>query len=507
MLAKRKIRHIEELARLLESDRSSRRVVHCHGVFDLLHIGHIRHFEQAKELGDILVVTTTPDRYVNKGPHRPVFNEQLRAEAVAALDCVDYVAVNNWPMAVEAIKLLRPDFYVKGGEYREHDEDVTGGIRLEEEAVESVGGRLAFTDDITFSSSSLINSHLSPLPKEVSDYLAAFSRRNSISDVLGYLDKGRSLKTLVVGEAIIDEYHYCEAIGKSSKEPTLALKYLSTERMAGGILAVANHIASFDGQVGLVTFLGADDPQEEFIRDKVNPRIDGKFLYRQDSLTIVKQRFIESYHFTKHLEVYNLNDEALDEADNQALCTALDEQLDSYDVVVVVDYGHGMMSKEAIDILCDKAPFLAVNAQSNAGNMGYHTISRYPRADYVCVAENELRLEARDRHASLRDLVLELTDRLSYRQVVVTRGKYGCLCYSPEDGFFEVPALASQVTDRIGAGDAFIALTALCSAQRAPMEVLGFIGNAVGAQAVATVGNRVPVARVPLVKHIESLLK
>ena len=105
-----KIRGIEELARVLESVRGEgNKVIHCHGVFDLLHIGHIRHFEQAKKLGDVLVVTLTQDRYVNKGPSRPVFNEDLRAEAIAALDCVDYVAINRWPMAIETIGLLRPE--------------------------------------------------------------------------------------------------------------------------------------------------------------------------------------------------------------------------------------------------------------------------------------------------------------------------------------------------------------------------------------------------------------
>ena len=155
--------------------RRGRRVVHCHGVCDLLHIGHIRHLEQAKAMGDVLVVTVTPDRYVNKGPSRPVFTEALRAEAIAALDCVDYVAINRWPIAEETIKLLRPDWYVKGSDYTESENDRTGGISKEEAAVQSVGGQIAFTDDITFSSSNLINKHLQVHPRNVSDYLARFS--------------------------------------------------------------------------------------------------------------------------------------------------------------------------------------------------------------------------------------------------------------------------------------------------------------------------------------------
>src|SRR5204863_8736216 len=161
LAASNKVKDINELANLLRATRDGKVVVQCHGVFDLMHIGHIRHFQEAKRAGSLLIVTVTPDRYVNKGPHRPVFTETLRAEAIASLDCVDYVAINKWPMAVEAIQLLRPDVYAKGSDYRDAAADHTGGITLERQAVESTGGKLVFTDEITFSSSSLLNEHMS----------------------------------------------------------------------------------------------------------------------------------------------------------------------------------------------------------------------------------------------------------------------------------------------------------------------------------------------------------
>lgn len=504
-----KIKEIEELAEVLVLLRAeNKKIVHCHGVFDLLHIGHIRHFEKAKRLGDVLVVTVTPDRYVNKGPHCPVFSEDLRAEAIAALDCIDYVAINKWPMAVEAIQLLRPDFYVKGSEYREAEKDRTGGIRLEEAAIKSVGGRLASTDNITFSSSSLINRHLPVFPKEVSDYLVGFSTRYSADDVLRYLESARSLKVLVVGEAIIDEYQYCETMGKSGKEPILAARYVSSEKFAGGILAIANHVAAFCDQVGMLTSLGTRDSQEDFIREKLDAKIDKMFLYMNNVPTIVKRRFVELYPLQKLFEVYIMMNEGEDNtAQSQALCAKLREVLPEYDVVIVTDYGHGFLGPEAVDILCNQARFLAVNTQANAGNHGFNTVSKYHRADYICVSEGEIRLEARSRLRDLPDIVLEVAEKPSCDRIVITRGRQGCLCYSKEEGFFKVPAFSSYVVDRIGAGDALFSVTALCVAQRAPMEVVGLIGNAVGAQAVATVGHRRPIERVRLFGYIESLLR
>jgi len=132
---------LEELEPVLAKHRAAGcRIVHCHGVFDLLHVGHVRHLEQAKKLGDILVVTLTPDRYVNKGLGRPAFSEPLRAEVIASLDCVDYCAVNQWPTAVEAIRLLRPHVFVKGSEFRDL-KDTVGHVAKEREAVLSVGAR------------------------------------------------------------------------------------------------------------------------------------------------------------------------------------------------------------------------------------------------------------------------------------------------------------------------------------------------------------------------------
>ncbi|MBI3011640.1 MAG: adenylyltransferase/cytidyltransferase family protein [Candidatus Omnitrophica bacterium] len=493
----------EHLARLRGEGK---KIVLCHGVFDLLHIGHVRYFQRAKQLGDVLVVTVTPDRFVNKGPQRPAFSESLRIEALAALECVDHVALNRWPMAVETIRLLQPHVYVKGPDYKDPDNDHTGGIVLEEAAVKSVNGQLVITDDITFSASHLINRHLPLLSQEATQFLERFSSRYTSAEVLCYLEQARPLKVLVVGEAIIDEYQYCESIGKSSKEPMLAVKRLAMERFAGGTLAVANHVANFCDQPGLITFLGVDDPKETFIREKLNPNVQPRFLYRAGAPTIVKRRFIDQYFFTKFLEVYEINDEAWDPRDHDVLCEELRTQVPNYDVVLAVDFGHEMFSREAIDLVCEKAKFLVVNTQCNAGNLGYHSISKYPRVDYVCLAERELRLEMRDRRGDLKSLIQQIAQRLRC-PVTATRGAYGCLSYSEKDGFVEVPAFANQVVDRMGAGDTFLSLAALCVAAKAPLEIVGFIGNVAGAEAVATVGHRTSIERARFFKHIESLLK
>ncbi len=154
-----KILKLEELAEKMEElKRQGKKIVHCHGCFDLMHPGHIKHFQAAKNMGDILIVTLTPDKFVDKGPNRPVFSQNLRAESIAALECVDYVAVNKWPTAEEILRFLKPDYYVKGQEF-ENLKNKTGKIQKEYEVLEEIGSEIRFTHEIVFSSTELLNKY------------------------------------------------------------------------------------------------------------------------------------------------------------------------------------------------------------------------------------------------------------------------------------------------------------------------------------------------------------
>ena len=166
LIMSNKIIEIEVLAeKIAQAKTAGKKVVHCHGCFDLMHPGHIKYFQAAKKMGDILIVTLSPDHYVDKGPDRPVFSQNLRAESIAALECVDYVAVNKWPTAEETLKLLRPHYYVKGQEF-ENLEDKTGKIQKEYEILKEIGTEMRFTHEIVFSSTKLLNRNLKKDPQE-----------------------------------------------------------------------------------------------------------------------------------------------------------------------------------------------------------------------------------------------------------------------------------------------------------------------------------------------------
>jgi len=501
-----KILSLDELEATL-AKTPGRVVGHCHGVFDLLHVGHLRHFKEAKAQSDILVVTLTADEYVNKGPHRPAFNQDLRAESVAELECVDFVAINPSPTADTAIRKIRPSLFFKGNDYKTRDTPPDSKLKSELSLVEELGGKVVFTDDIQFSSSSLINSFLSPFTEEVSRYLTDFRTRYNAKSIGQLLNKVHDLKVLVLGETVIDEYHYCDAIGKAGKEPVLVTRFLSGEQFIGGVLAIANHVAGICAKVDVLTCLGTKNSFEPFIRERLKPNVTPHFVFNEGRPTIIKLRYVENYLLQKLFEVYTMDDTPVPSSEEETLCETLRTILPNYDVVIVADYGHGMISERARALLCKYSKFLAVNTQANAGNRGFHTISAYPRADYISLSNMELGLDRRRREGDVRKMILELLETTHCKTITVTRGKHGILTYSHEHGFAEGPGLATKVVDRIGSGDAVLAITSPFAALGCPPELIAFLGNIAGSEAVRILGHSSFIDRTIIRKGVEALLK
>lgn len=494
-----KILTIDELSSRL----GDRRVVLSHGRFDFLHIGYVRHLQHARRLGDLLVVTVIPDEFIDFGPARPAFTEQFRLEALAALECVDFVALSQGPTAVEDVRRLRPAVFARGAEAREQESEEV--LAREKEALAAVGASLEYTEELSLSSTRQLQELTYSHPLAVSEFLAGFRTRHRAADVVDWLRRTRDMRVLVVGEAIIDDYVYCNTLGKSGKEPVLCVQFQQRERFAGGVVAVANHVAALVEQVDMLTVLGAADPHEEFLRERLMPNVRPHFLYAPEAPTIQKQRFLETYPLQKLFEVYHL-DEYASHAVGPELLAFLQERASDYDLVLVADYGHGMLTPEAVASLERESRYLAVNTQVNAGNAGFNTISKYARADFISISERELRLDARDKRGDLREMIRGCAQRAGARRVIITRGASGALGYSPQDGFVDIPSLTQRVVDRVGAGDTVLAVASLLAAQGAPIEVVGLVGNAAGAQAVAVVGNRVGLDAAALIKQLQTLV-
>lgn len=504
-----KILSLQEMAEQAEKLRQAgKRIVLCHGTFDLMHNGHIRYLQRARQEGDALLVTVTADVFVNKGPGRPVFNEQLRAESLAALACVDFVAVNHTATAVDALHAVKPDIYAKGNDYRHHADDVTGNITREQQAVEEHGGQIFYTDEITFSSSNLLNEHFNVFSQETKEYLQNLRGRFSDKELHRQIASLADLKVLVVGDAIIDQYHYATPLGQTGKGNIFSVRYDAEEQFAGGSVAVANHIAGFTQSVTLLTGLGkGSDNHEPFVRGKLLPNVTPEIFYFEEAPTLTKRRFVDS-DLAKMFEVYFFREDPVYGEVEDEICEWINQHAASYDVVMVPDFGNGFITARMVAALSEKARFLAVNTQLNSGNRGFHVIHRYPRADFVSLNEPELRLAAHNRHDPIEQLSQQIGARVNARQLAVTRGTRGVLMFDRTGNqFHKVPALSTRVVDRIGAGDAFLSLAGLCAAKGLDAEVAAFVGSVAAAMDVQIVCNREPVGREVLLKYVSTLLK
>ncbi|MFH1318979.1 MAG: PfkB family carbohydrate kinase [Candidatus Omnitrophota bacterium] len=453
------------------------------------------------------MVTITKDKHVKRGPGRPIFNEHLRAETLASLAVTDYVSIIDSVTAIESIKALKPDVYAKGNDYKAKEKDVTGRIYDEEEAIKSVKGRLVFTDDITFSSSKLINSYLDVFPPRTLKYLKAIAKRYSRDFVIDKLNSLKKLKVLVIGDAIIDQYHYCVPMGKSSKEHLVANRYISEETFAGGALATANNVASVCGNVDLITILGEKEPFKDFIQSKLSLNVKPKFFSRADTGTIIKRRFVSEGTNRKLFEICYMRDDSISKSKETEIMRFLRSKIKGYDLVVISDFGHGLFTPKIIDFICRESKYIALNVQTNSANIGFNLVTKYPRANCVCVDEMELRFATHDKISDLRQQVKQIYEQLNCSQLITTRGPSGSLSYSRDGGFHETPAFSYRVVDAIGAGDAFFAFVGPCFAAGIPQDLTSFVGNAVGSLAVQIICNREPVKFVDLVKFITRLLK
>lgn len=442
----------------------------AHGCFDRLHPGHIRHLQEARKLGDRLVVSVTSDEHVNKGIGRPVFTAAERADALRALACVDQVIVNEHSDAVPIIVDVRPSFYVKGVDYMD---DKGPGLAKEKAAVEAVGGKLIFTASAKLSSSQLINAErLSP---ETFVYLQACKREGFRDAILSAFEEADKLRVVFVGEFIIDEYRYVQGLGRASKEMMLATVETGVEAFEGGVCAASAH---------------AEWPKTEWL---------------SVGATIKKTRFVDRDFNRKIFDVYSSRKIEINEAQRLYFRGCVEAALQKFDVVVAMDFGHGLIGAVEREQL-DAAKFLAVNAQSNAGNYGYNLITKYSAADFVCIDDPEARLAAGMQDEPIEVVITDgLARRISCDRFLVTHGRYGSH-FRDGERVGAAPAFVTNGVDTMGAGDAVMAVTAPLVAAGLPLHMAAFVGNIAGAIKTSIVGHRRHVSRQEIIATIEALL-
>lgn len=507
-MMKNKIYSLNTLAKILKKKRKNgNKIVLCHGVFDLVHFGHIAHFKRSKSFGDILVVTITTDKFINKGPNRPYFSQDMRKKFLSNIDLVDYVSEVNSPSAIEAIKQLKPNFYSKGKEYKNLNKDITNKIKSEISELKRHNGKIVYTDDVTFSSSKILNDLEVLLNSQQLKEVRNIKKNENYNTILQKFEKLKKLKVLVIGELILDKYTLCEPLGKSGKDPIMMFKKNESKIIMGGAGAIANNLSNFCKEVKLISYVGKNTNSQKFVRKNLEKKIRKEFLYI-DGPTIQKEKFIDKNSGSKVVGFYNFDDSFMNNKNQNKLKNLLKLNLKKYDLVIVANYGHGLINDKIANLISNKAKFLIVNSQINAANIFHHSLHMFKKTTCTIINEGELRHGMRDKHTDIELLMRKFSKSINTSYIVITRGNVGSKLFDKKKNkFINSAAYANQIIDKIGTGDTLMAIFAIFLKSTKNPELSLFISSIAASHNLQTLGNTLKISPNLILKTLQHLIK
>ena len=502
---RRKIKDRGELRRLIGPRPRDRKVIMCHGAFDLVHPDHLRHLMYAKSKGDILVASLTCDAHVGKANYRPFVPQQLRAMNLAALELVDYVIIDEQPTPLENIEYLQPDYFAKGYEYS--SDGIHPKTQKELDALNTYGGEIIFTPgDLVFSSSRFIESEP---PKIAVEKLLALMEAEAVTfeALRQTLDQCRGLRVHVLGDTIVDSYIYCTPIGSSAgKTPTLSVKFDEQVDFAGGAAVVARHLRAAGAEVTFSTILGNDARKDFVLAEMEEHGIRCLPVVDPTRPTTEKAAYIANGY--RLLKVERVDSRPIsDKIAHQFTEAHASADVDAY---VFSDFRHGIFSKATIPIGSGalKAGPLRVAASQVASRWG--NILDFQSFDLITPNEKEARFSLADQDSIVRPLALELYKRAGCKLLILKMGARGIITYrepSPDvRSFFTVDAFVDHVVDPVGAGDALLAYATLSLRASGSPVIASILATMAAGVACEHEGNT-PVTPEPVLEKIAAIEK
>ena len=499
---KAKIKSATELAALLGAPPRSRKVIMCHGTFDVVHPGHVRHLMYAKGKADILIASLTCDAHIAKANFRPFVPEDLRALNLAALDMVDYVVVDHNPTPLENLGIIKPDYFAKGYEY------VASGLhpktKEEKDVLDSYGGEILFTPgDVVYSSSKLIE--LEP-PKIGADKLVALLEAESLgfADLRQALDQVRGVRVHVVGDTIVDSYTETAMIGGQTKTPTISVRYEGQRDYVGGAGIVAKHLKAAGADVTFTTVLGEDRWKDFVLADleafgvKVNAIVDStRPTTNKNAITCGDYRMLK-----------------IDTLDNRAISDKVQAKFHEAirstpaDCVVFSDFRHGIFNRSTIPGMVEAIPAGMFRVADSQVASRWGNILEFQNFDLLTPNEREARFALGDQDSVVRPLALRLFQEAHCKNLILKMGERGLLAYRQREdtahdlrSFFAIDSFAEHVRDAVGAGDALLAYATLAEVSTHNPVISAVLGALAAAVECEYDGN-IPVTPADLLRKL-----
>jgi rfaE bifunctional protein kinase chain/domain/rfaE bifunctional protein nucleotidyltransferase chain/domain len=497
MATPQKVCNLKRLLQLRSEARADgKTVVQCHGCFDIVHPGHIQYLQFAKNQGDILIVSVSADPQVNKGADRPLIPDDLRAASLAALECVDLVYVNPHPTAVELLDKLQPDVYVKGREYQNNNDP---RFLAERDTVMAHGGRVVFSSgDVIYSSSALIGG-LSAAPfndEKLRRYVTQYDLTGP--SLLNLVNQFRGQKLVVVGDYILDRYHFCEPASVAAESPMMSLRQIKTEDYDGGAGVVALHLAGLGAHPTLVTAI-ANDEASSIVQSRLKRRGVTLSAINSRKELPLKRRYLAD--LTKVLKIDEGGASALDSKAEQALADRILRAAEDASAVIFADFGYGLISAGLLERLMPTLRKRVRIITADVSGLRSNLLC-FKNVDLLCPTEREVRETLHDFSTGINNVVYSLLAQTGAKQALITLGKQGLLVFDQcrprkADESWErklrseyLPALATHAIDPLGCGDALLATATLALAAGGTVHAAAYLGSLAAAFEATRIGNQ-----------------
>lgn len=497
-----KIKTAEQLSEVLGQRPRSHKVIMCHGTFDVVHPGHVRHLLYAKTKADILVASLTADEHIKKGNMRPYVPQDLRAINLAAMEMVDYVVIDSDPTPIRNLGIIKPDYFAKGYEYTAGQ--VHPKTQEEIDILESYGGEMIFTPgDIVYSSSALIE--LAPPSIAVEKLMTLMEAENiSFADLRNTIHSMKGVKVHVVGDTIVDSYTYCSMIGGMTKTPTMSVRFEKQVDYVGGAGIVAKHLRAAGADVTFSTVLGNDALSAFVLDDLKNFGVVCLPVIDETRPTTNKNAIVASdYRLLK-----------IDTLDNRSISDKITEQLKRQiaetktQAVTFCDFRHGIFNRGTIPQLTASIPTDAYKVADSQVASRWGNILEFQAFDLITPNEREARFALGDQDSIVRPLALELHKKSNCKTLILKCGERGIITYRRHEedyrAFFVVDSFAERVVDAVGAGDALLAYSTLSMITTGNAVIASILGNLAAGIECEHEGNY-PVTTELLIKKIESV--
>ena len=500
-----KIKTLDELLQQIGAFPRDKKVIMCHGVFDLVHPGHVRHLAYAKSKADMLVVSLTADRHINKGNYRPHVPESLRALNLAAFEMVDYAIIDDHEKPLDNLKLIKPDFFAKGFEYS--SSGLPPATQEEAEIVASYGGEMIFTPgDVVYSSTKLISQSL---PKIQTEKLLLLMESHGVTfDSLRETVRGLSdSRVHVVGDTIVDSYTRTTLIGGQTKTPTLSVLYQGRDDYIGGAGIVAQHLRAAGATVSFSTVLG-NDPLKEFVVNGLKAAgVNPMAIIDRTRPTTNKNVFIaDGYRLLK-----------LDTLENRSITDRILQKMAAQisgsgaDTVVFSDFRHGIFNQATVKKLSEAIPEGVFKVADSQVASRWGNITEFQGFNLITPNEREARFALADQDSTVGPLAGKIIAATGCGTVMLKLGDRGVFCVFPDEQgkktvAFSVDSFVSQVVDAVGAGDALLAYATLSLRKTGSPVIAAILGSMAAACECEYDGN-IPVKAEDVLAKIDRVEK